>query len=77
MVRFEVAEAPGAKGLMALPVSANSGIVGIVSVYAAVPTLLVPRVGLMAMALMVSVVATAIGPEYFVDPAVGVDPSVV
>jgi hypothetical protein len=74
MVRFEVAEAPGAKGLMALPVSANSGIV---SVYAAVPTLLVPRVGLMAMALMVSVVATAIGPEYFVDPAVGVDPSVV
>jgi hypothetical protein len=45
--------------------------------YEAVPTLLVPVVGLTAMALIVSDAATAIGLEYLVDKAVGVDPSVV
>ena len=74
MVRFEVAEAPGAKGLMALPLSANEGVV---RVYAALRHCWLPRVGLMAIALIVSDVATAIGLEYFVDAAVGVDPSVV
>jgi hypothetical protein len=64
MVRFDVADPPGAKALMALPLIANEGIV---SVYAAVPTLLVPRVGLMAMALIVSVVPTAIGLAYLFE----------
>src|ERR1700760_2636745 len=74
MVRFDVAEAPGAKGSMGLPLNANEGIV---RVYEAVATLLVPMVGLMAMALSVSEVATVMGLEYLVDKAVGVDPSVV
>ncbi len=42
MVRFDVAEAPGANGLIALPLSANEGIV---RVYAAVATLLFRRKG--------------------------------
>ena len=74
MVRFDVAEAPAAKGLMALPLSAKEGIF---SVYKAVATLLVPKVGLMAMALMVSVAATEMGLEYLCELPVGVDPSVV
>ena len=45
--------------------------------YAALATLLLPRIGLMAIALIVSDAATAIGLEYFVDAAPGVDPSVV
>jgi hypothetical protein len=38
--------------------------------------MLVPTVGLMAMASTVSDVPTGIGAEYCVDPAVGVVPSV-
>jgi hypothetical protein len=40
-------------------------------------TLLLPSVGLTAIALSVSDAETAIGPEYEVDPGVGAVPSVV
>jgi hypothetical protein len=45
--------------------------------YEALDTTLVPKVGLTAIALIVSELDTGIGPEYFVDAAVGVLPFVV
>jgi hypothetical protein len=45
--------------------------------YSAVSIMLVPMVGLMAIAEIVSDAATGIGPEYTFEAAVGVDPSVV
>jgi hypothetical protein len=46
-------------------------------VYAALATSLLPRIGLIAMLLMVSFEATEIGAVYLVDEADGAEPSVV
>ena len=60
-VIVEVVEPPGAMGPAAPAVTENEGVAGMV--YAALVTLLEPMVGLIAIALIVSVVVTETGAE--------------
>lgn len=77
MVTVELADPPCANGAGALAARAKLATDTGWMTYAALARLLVPTVGLTAIALIVSDAAAAIGLEYCVDAAVGVVPSVV